>query len=203
MDGRCALEALSYMTGMQQMMGHKTSGKFLLREGVRNCAVPLGALFAASMMMGSASSPAHGAPSIPGRMGQAATLPVVLARDEDVTFSAANALNEIKRRSGVTWDQISQIVKVSRRRVHAWVAGEAITMEHQAKLEVLLEWVRARKDLKPFALKRQMLSEHGLAVPERRRLATSSEPVPTSDPRAFAGSDRIKKTSSRVRIARS
>lgn len=53
------------------------------------------------------------------------------------------AVNELRRISGLTWEQVAQAFGVSRRSVHLWASGGAMTRDHQDRLWALLKVVRA------------------------------------------------------------
>jgi DNA-binding transcriptional regulator YiaG len=50
--------------------------------------------------------------------------------------SASRTIAEIRRLSGLTWDQISRLFKVSRRAVHFWASGQNMTAENEEKVEL-------------------------------------------------------------------
>jgi hypothetical protein len=48
-----------------------------------------------------------------------------------------SALFQLKRMSGLNWDQIAKLMAVSRRAVHNWASGEAISSKNQERLGAL------------------------------------------------------------------
>lgn len=56
--------------------------------------------------------------------------------------SASQAILEIRRRSGLTWDEIADLFDVSRRSVHHWASGKAISSEHDQSIRRTLAIIR-------------------------------------------------------------
>lgn len=52
--------------------------------------------------------------------------------------STRAALAELRRRAGLTWDQMARLFDVSRRSVHFWASGKPMTAEHEEHLHRLL-----------------------------------------------------------------
>ncbi len=57
-----------------------------------------------------------------------------------VTTSAAIA--ELRRRSGLTWDELARLFGVERRSVHFWASGKALNPANEARLDQMLAVVR-------------------------------------------------------------
>lgn len=60
----------------------------------------------------------------------------------DSTRSAGAALGELRRLSGLTWDQLSRVFGVSRRSLHFWASGKAMAATNEEHLQRLLVVVR-------------------------------------------------------------
>jgi transcriptional regulator with XRE-family HTH domain len=60
----------------------------------------------------------------------------------DSTRSGGAALGELRRLSGLTWDQLSRIFGVSRRSLHFWASGKAMAAPNEEHLQRLLVVVR-------------------------------------------------------------
>ena len=58
------------------------------------------------------------------------------------TTSQAAAISELRRRSGLTWDQIARLFGVARRSVHFWISGKALNAPNEERLSKLLITVR-------------------------------------------------------------
>ena len=56
--------------------------------------------------------------------------------------SAAEAIMEIRRRSGLTWEELSDLFDVSRRSVHHWANGKPLASRHDRKIRKMLAAVR-------------------------------------------------------------
>jgi DNA-binding transcriptional regulator YiaG len=59
-----------------------------------------------------------------------------------VAVSAGPAIAELRRLSGLTWDQLARLFKVSRRSLHLWANGKAMTSSHEERLQRVLAVVR-------------------------------------------------------------
>lgn len=56
--------------------------------------------------------------------------------------TSAEAVFEIRRRSGLTWEEIADLFDVSRRSVHHWASGKAVNAEHDRRIRRVLTVVR-------------------------------------------------------------
>ena len=56
--------------------------------------------------------------------------------------STGEAVLEIRRRSGLTWEQLGHLFDVSRRSVHHWASGKAVTPEHERMIRRMLASIR-------------------------------------------------------------
>ncbi len=56
--------------------------------------------------------------------------------------SVGSAIGEIRRLSGFTWDQLAKVFKVTRRSLHFWASGKAMTVENQERLQHLVATIR-------------------------------------------------------------
>lgn len=54
----------------------------------------------------------------------------------------SRSIAELRRRSGVTWDQLSRLFAVSRRSAHFWASGKAMTPANEEHLQRLLGVLR-------------------------------------------------------------
>jgi DNA-binding transcriptional regulator YiaG len=59
-----------------------------------------------------------------------------------VSPSAGPAIAELRRLSGLTWEQLSRLFKVSRRSLHFWASGKAMTPANEEHLQRLLAVMR-------------------------------------------------------------
>lgn len=56
----------------------------------------------------------------------------------DSARSVGTALGELRRLSGLTWDQLSRVFGVSRRSLHFWASGKAMAATNEEHLQRLL-----------------------------------------------------------------
>ncbi len=61
----------------------------------------------------------------------------------DVVQAPYKAVMELRRRSGLTWDQLGQIFGVTRRTMHFWASGQPLATENERALNAVLAFVRA------------------------------------------------------------
>lgn len=59
-----------------------------------------------------------------------------------VSEAANVSIGELRRLSGLTWDQLARLFKVSRRSLHFWASGKPMTSSNEAQLQRLLQLVR-------------------------------------------------------------
>ena len=56
--------------------------------------------------------------------------------------STAEAIMEIRRRSGLTWEELGDLFDISRRSVHHWANGKPVTASHDRMIHSMLAAVR-------------------------------------------------------------
>jgi hypothetical protein len=71
--------------------------------------------------------------------GPSGQLPARLPED---TQSSASAILEIRRRSGLTWDELAYLFDVSRRSVHHWASGKTVSSSHHRQIRRMLAAMR-------------------------------------------------------------
>jgi len=59
------------------------------------------------------------------------------------TPSEAGALSELRRLSGLSWEQLARLVGVSRRTLHFWASGKAMARSNEEHLQRVLAVVRS------------------------------------------------------------
>ncbi len=62
--------------------------------------------------------------------------------DVDTTMTPSTAIAELRRRSGLTWEQIARLFGVARRSVHFWASGKALNVANEERLHRILAVVR-------------------------------------------------------------
>lgn len=63
------------------------------------------------------------------------------------------ALDDIKARSGFTWDQLARVFGVGRRSMHNWMNGQSMTQEHEEVLYRFREILRLIGDSNPLIVR--------------------------------------------------
>jgi transcriptional regulator with XRE-family HTH domain len=67
------------------------------------------------------------------------TLPLPSASPPELT---QKAVNELRRLSGLTWEQLAKLFNVSRRSIHSWASGERLKSFNEENLYRLLDTIR-------------------------------------------------------------
>lgn len=138
--------------------------------------IKIKALWAAAALVSGATSPTASA-SVPNFLvGSLDQVAVISREQERIPFSGKAALSELRRRTALTWDQIAQLMEVSRRTVHSWASGNAMRGTHKARLEALLDRVSALKAMRSFQIRQLLLDEAGLSPTSPA--AKFEEPLP-------------------------
>ena len=52
------------------------------------------------------------------------------------------AINELRKTSGLTWEQVAKLFNVSRRSIHFWASGQPLASDNEEKLNRLLGVIR-------------------------------------------------------------
>jgi DNA-binding transcriptional regulator YiaG len=55
---------------------------------------------------------------------------------------AGRSIADLRRLSGLTWEQLARLFDVSRRSLHFWASGKAMSAAHEERLQRILEVVR-------------------------------------------------------------
>jgi hypothetical protein len=66
----------------------------------------------------------------------------IVGEDEVASEATRRAVNELRRRSGLTWDQLAAVFGVSRRSVHFWASGKPLSASNEELLMRFLDLVR-------------------------------------------------------------
>ena len=144
---------------------------------------PLKAFFASALIACSSTS-AQAATVAPIRVHSTCAGTIAGALERDINSSTADALDEIKRRSGLTWGQLAEIFKVSRRTVHSWANGAAVRVAHVGLVTQLLERVREFDDQPSFKVRDHLL---GLSVDQTnaKSIVANESPILVGDNTPF------------------
>ena len=100
-----------------------------------------------------------------------------------------SALAELRRASGLTWDQMSRLFGVSRRSVHFWASGKPMTSEHEEHLYRVLALVHgasASADALRAALLSVVAGEQVLTMLVERRYADAEAALAMGEARITA-----------------
>lgn len=125
----------------------------------------------------------------------------VLARDEELKPKASDFLQEIREKTGLTWDQLAKIIGVTRRTLHACLAGTSqLRAKSVAKIEEVLETVRASRGEPAFRIRNTLLANASID-PVSDVSTTLEAPLLASDNQPLKHPVRKKRESS-MRIKR-
>src|SRR5690242_19443070 len=97
----------------------KHDAPIVLGVGVTNAGVPISAAIAAACLLAGATTSGFAAPLSPGVLALPGSRVVAAARHEEIQPSIVDALGEIKRKAGLTWDHLAKFFDVSRRTIHS------------------------------------------------------------------------------------
>ena len=82
-----------------------------------------------------------------------------------VRQSTAEAVLEIRRRSGLTWESLSNLFNVSRRTIHHWANGRAPSTHHEMEIRRTLDAVRHLDEGNQRATRDRLLATfHGASL---------------------------------------
>ena len=60
----------------------------------------------------------------------------------ETSESTAEAIMEIRRRSGLTWQELAELFDVSRRSIHHWASGKPVSAGHDRTIRWMLAAIR-------------------------------------------------------------
>jgi DNA-binding transcriptional regulator YiaG len=92
-----------------------------------------------SMLAGLGTSTAD---ALPPEMVMRATQPTTAGASIELATPAGPAIAEVRRLTGLTWDQLARLFGVSRRSLHFWASGKAMTPSNEEHLQRVLGVVR-------------------------------------------------------------
>jgi hypothetical protein len=99
-----------------------------------------GVLLRSLFLRGEAPTSSSYAQPVPEISTQAA--PPMVLEPAAPTKSTAKAVLELRRLSGLTWEELAGVFSVSRRAVHHWASGNTMSAEHIQHLFIALQLVR-------------------------------------------------------------
>lgn len=88
--------------------------------------------------------------------------------------SVPGTLSEIRKRALLSWDQLAQLLSVTRRTVHFWGSGGNLSPDSEAKLQTLLDNVEELDEGRPHDLRARLFDAYDLAAPPARRRARAT-----------------------------
>ncbi len=77
------------------------------------------------------------------------------------TETTQAAISSLRRLSGLTWEQLAELFEVSRRSVHFWASGQALSAGNEARLRQVLAVVRATDRGDAASNRAALLEVHG------------------------------------------
>ncbi len=94
------------------------------------------------MLAGLGTSSAHAAPPNPVRVPQRSVEQTVSGARVVGTQTPGAAIGELRRLSGLTWEQLARMFRVSRRSLHFWASGKPMAPSHEEQLQRVLAVIR-------------------------------------------------------------
>jgi DNA-binding transcriptional regulator YiaG len=121
-----------------------------------------------------------------------------VARQHGNELKISDALDDIRRRSGLTWGQLATIFEVSRQTVHSWANGSSVRFAHVGRVRELLQHVRELEGLPAFKVRNRLLgSSKNLSNSE---LESSGEPpILVSDNTPFVHQLELRPSKTKVK----
>lgn len=154
---------------------------------------PIMALLTAGALVGSASGSGNAPAFNPTRLNPSSASVVVATRLEDIDFSVSQSLGEIRKSSGLTWEQLSAVLEVTRRTLHSWANGTvAVRGKNALRLQEVVEMVRDFGDRPPFKIRKELLASFGIDT-GRPSMSLPSDPILMSDNRPFKHQVNVKR----------
>jgi hypothetical protein len=144
--------------------------KRVVMQAPRGPARPLAVLLVGGALVAGASGPTYAAGLDWNRV--AGSTAFVISRQREDCVPLADIMAELKLKTGLTWDQLGDFLSVSRKTIHNWAKGSAITSDHREEVEGLLDRVRELADLRPFEIRRMLLGST-----DRMKIPAASEPA--------------------------
>ncbi len=107
--------------------------------------------------------------------------------------TTAEAVLEIRRRSGLTWEELSELFDVSRRSVHHWASGKIVSAKHQRNTRRMLTAIR-HLDRGNVAGTRAMLlttDSFGVSPLDLLKVGSYEEAMSRVEPRTISEQQRM------------
>ena len=122
----------------QNMDETHTSGFGSMYRRSRNSTIAFAACLAIGGLAGSATASTY---ELPRSFERTAAGPAGQLKRVR-TQSTAEAILEIRRRSGLTWEELGELFDVSRRSVHHWASGKAVSAKRDQAIRRALSVIR-------------------------------------------------------------
>jgi DNA-binding transcriptional regulator YiaG len=118
---------------------------------------PLKTIAFAAMLAAFSSTSSQATTIGAARMIAGSSMASGVAQQHDNELKISDALDDIRRRSGLTWGQLATIFEVSRQTVHSWANGSTVRVAHADRVNELLEQVRELDGLPAFKVRDKLL----------------------------------------------
>ena len=115
--------------------------------------------------------------------------------------TSSEAIHEIRRLSGLTWDELADLFAVSRRSLHHWANGKTLTVRHEQQIRKVLTVLRLHTDGSARNLRAWLVSadSSGLSALDRLKegafdtLMRGATPRPINSARPLPLSEEAQK----------
>jgi hypothetical protein len=107
--------------------------------------------------------------------------------------TTAEAVLEIRRRSGLIWEELSDLFDVSRRSVHHWASGKVVSAKHERIIRQMLAAIR-HLDRGNVAGTRALLlttDALGISALDLLKVGNYEEALPRAEPRVIPEQRRM------------
>jgi DNA-binding transcriptional regulator YiaG len=159
---------------------------------------PLKTVAFAAMLVAFSSTSSQATTIGAARMIPGSSMASGMAHQQDNELKISDALDDIRRRSGLTWGQLAKIFEVSRRTVHSWANGSSVRVAHVGRVSELLQRVNELDGLPAFKVRDRLLgSPTNLSNPV---LESSGEPpILVSDNTPFVHQLELRPSKTKVK----
>lgn len=101
-------------------------------------------------------------------------------------------LEDLKSTSGLTWDQVARLLGVSRRAIHNWASGGALTAANDESLRRIAQTVLGIPGNSPVEVKAHLLARGANGLTLFQELSTSRRSsIPVINPVPFSATDLL------------
>ncbi len=159
---------------------------------------PLKTVAFAAMLVACSSTSSQATTVGSARMIPGSSMVSGVAQQQNCELNVAEALDDIKQRTGLTWGQLATIFEVSRQTMHSWANGSTVRLANIGRVNELLEQARELDGLPAFQVRDLLL---GLSKNSRNSNLQSmgDPPILVSDSSPFVHQLELRPSKTKVK----